>query len=51
MQLLLQQFYNDFKNYQETIVNSKSNKHKELNTSLLKGIETIIEEMQKINKE
>ena len=50
MQLLLQQFYNEFKTYEETINNSKRNKHKELNRTLLKGIETIIEEMQRVNK-
>ena len=51
MQLMLQQFYNTFKGYEEVINNSKYNKHRELNTKLLKGIETIIEEMQRINKE
>ena len=51
MQLLLQQFYNNFKDYEEVINTSKNNKHKEVNTRLLKGIETIIEEMQRVNKE
>ena len=49
MQLLLQQFYNEFKNFEDTINNSKSNKHKEVNAQLLQGIEVIIKELQRIN--
>ena len=50
MQLLIQQFYNTFKDFEETIKNSKSNKHKECNAKLLQGIDIIIMEMQRINK-
>ena len=49
MQLLLQQFYNEFEMYKETINNSKSNKYKEQNALLLESIETIIKEMKRIN--
>jgi hypothetical protein len=51
MQLLLQQFRNEFKMYEETINASKSNKHREQNKELLHTIEIIIEELQRINKE
>lgn len=49
MQLLLQQFYNEFEMYRKTINESKSNKHKEQNALLLNSIETIIKEMKRIN--
>ena len=50
MQLLLQQFYNEFEMYRKTINESKNNKHKEQNALLLSSIETIIKEIQRINK-
>ena len=50
MKLLLQQFYNEFEMYRETINKSNNNKHKEQNDLLLKSIETIIKEMKRINE-
>ena len=50
MQLLLQQFYNEFKNFEDTINNAKNNKHKEINAQLMQNIEIIIKELQRVNK-
>lgn len=49
MQLLLQQFYNNFKDFEETINNAKSNKKKMLNKTYLQAIDVIIKEMQRNN--
>lgn len=45
MKLLIQQFYNQFKDFEDTVTKSKRNKKKILNKTYLQAIDTILKEM------
>jgi len=49
MKLLIQQFYNQFKDFEDTVTKSKLNKKKMLNKTYLQAIDIILKEMVEKN--
>jgi len=49
MKLLMQQFYNQFKDFEDTVNKSKLNKKKVLNKTYLQAIDVILKEMVEKN--
>lgn len=49
MKLLMQQFYNQFKDFEDTVNKSKLNKKKTLNKTYLQAIDIILKEMVEKN--
>lgn len=45
MKLLVQQFYNQFKDFEDTVNKSKRNKKRMLNKTYLQAIDVILKEM------